>query len=91
MPATIVIKCNVHVTRCYDEILESQAHLWYLSTSVLVVGLLMCLKHLVLEVPDNLADLDIICQIQTTHNCMVFLHQDYYLIIMPGLGDFRKV
>ena len=51
----------------------------------------MCLKHLVLEVPDNLADLDIICQIQTTHNCMVFLHQDYYLIIMPGLGDFRKV
>ena len=75
----------------HDEILESQAHLWYLSTSVLIVGLLMCLEHLVLEVPDNLADLDIICQIQTTHNCMVFLHQDHYLIIMPGLGDFRKV
>ena len=62
-----------------------------MSTGVLIVGLLMCLKHLVLEVPDNLTDLDIICQLQAKQDCMVFLHQDNYLIIMPGLGNFRKV
>ena len=36
------------------------ADLWYWSTSLLIVGLLMCLKHLVLEIPDNLPDLNII-------------------------------